>query len=58
MAQLYAALGDADNAFKWLAYEPSHAFAPWFRVNQLWSALRKDPRFKEMLRKFNLPDVK
>ena len=58
LAQLYAALGDRDNAFKWLAYEPSHAFVPWFRVSRNWSAWRNDPRFKEMLRKFNLSDVK
>jgi len=58
LAGLYAALGDPENAFKWLAYEPSHAWTPWFRVNRLWSPWRKDPRFKEMLRKFNLPDVK
>lgn len=57
LAQLYAALGDRDNAFKWLAYEPSHAFAPWFRVSRYWSAWRSDQRFKEMLRKFNLPEL-
>jgi len=57
LAVLYAALGDRDNAFKWLAYEPSHAWTPWFRVDPFFFALRSDPRFKEMLRKFNLPPV-
>ena len=58
LAVLYAALGDRDNAFKWLAYEPSHAWNPWFRVNPFFFALRGDPRFKALLRKYNLPDVK
>jgi len=57
LAVLYAALGDRDNAFKWLAYEPSHAWTPWFRVDPFFFALRGDPRFKEMLRKYNLPPV-
>jgi tetratricopeptide (TPR) repeat protein len=57
LAGLYTALGDRDNAFKWLAYEPSHAWVPW-SVAGLRSDWRSDPRFKELLRKFNLPDDK
>jgi serine/threonine protein kinase/tetratricopeptide (TPR) repeat protein len=57
LATLYAALGDRDNAFKWLAYEPAHAWVPWFRIDPQFFPLRGDPRFQELLRKYNLPDV-
>jgi tetratricopeptide (TPR) repeat protein len=57
LASLYAALGDRDNAFKWQAYEPSHAWVPWQRNNKFFLAWRDDPRFKEFLRKYNLPEI-
>ena len=58
LAVLYTALGEKDKAFQWLAYEPTHAWIPWFRVDPQFYPLRTDPRFKELLRKFNLPDLK
>jgi hypothetical protein len=51
-------LGDSDKAFKALPFEPTHAWILWFRVNPQFFPLRCDPRFKQMLRKYNLPDVK
>ncbi|MCX6568215.1 MAG: protein kinase [Candidatus Aminicenantes bacterium] len=58
LATLYSALGDRDKAFKWLAYEPAHAWIPWVRIDPQFFPLRGDPRFRELLRKYNLPDVK
>lgn len=58
LATIYSALGDRDNAFKWLAYKPDHAWVPWFRIDPQFFPLRGDPRFKELLKKYNLPDVK
>ncbi len=60
-AQMYTALGDYDNAFKWWNFEPHHHFAPWVRVGYPIpyvsdSSFIKDPRFKEMMRRMNLPD--
>jgi tetratricopeptide (TPR) repeat protein len=54
-AQVCIALGDMDEAFRWLNYEPHHAWVPWTTV--LWGAdaLRKDPRFPELRRRWNLP---
>lgn len=60
-AEIYTALGDNDNAFKWYEFEPHHHWVPWVRVR--WnmpcvkdSSFIKDPRFKELMRRMNLPD--
>ena len=55
MAHAYRALGDYDNAFKWFNFEPHMHWVPWVRNNQD-SLFVKDPRFKALLRKMNLPD--
>jgi tetratricopeptide (TPR) repeat protein len=58
--EIYTALGDYDNSFEWFQFEPHHHFVPYIRVN--WplltkdSAFIRDPRFKELMRRFNLPD--
>ena len=54
-AQMYAALGDYENAFKWYNFEPHHHFVPWVRSSDD-SLFVKDPRFKTLMRKMNLPD--
>jgi class 3 adenylate cyclase/TolB-like protein/Flp pilus assembly protein TadD len=60
-SRMYAALGDYDNAFKWCEFEPHFHFVPWIRT--AWnikyskdSSFIKDPRFKSLMRRFNLPD--
>ena len=60
-AQMYGALGDYENAFKWWEFEPHHHFVPWVRAE--WniryakdSSFIKDPLFKALMRKMNLPD--
>jgi serine/threonine protein kinase/Tfp pilus assembly protein PilF len=58
LAIMYATLGENDKAFKSLEYQPAHAWIPWFRVDPEFIPLRNDPRFKELLRKYDLPDVK
>ncbi len=57
LAYLYTALGEKDDAFRWLAYEKPHAFFPWLRVSPHFEPLRSDPRFKDLLRRLNLPDL-
>jgi tetratricopeptide (TPR) repeat protein len=58
LANLYARLGQKDQAFEWLeelwelplwGYEASPA-CPF------WDSLRDDPRFEQLLRKLNLPE--
>ncbi len=51
-----AALGRMDEAFKWLNYEPHHAFTAWAAVMDEYKTLRKDPRFEDFLARLNLPD--
>lgn len=48
-------LGDFDAAFRWLRYEPHHAWVPWVR-NAPWTRhLRDDPRFQRFLQRLELP---
>jgi TolB-like protein/tRNA A-37 threonylcarbamoyl transferase component Bud32 len=55
LTNLYTALGDKDNAFRALAYEPHHAFVPWVRGASWAAPLRRDPRFEQFLRRLNFP---
>jgi hypothetical protein len=55
LACIYAALGDNDAAFRWLSFEPAHAWIPWARTSSLFHGLRDDPRFDELLQRFHLP---
>ena len=55
-AVLYAALGRMDEAFKWLNYEPHHAWTAWSAVMPEPEALRKDPRYQDFLERLNLPE--
>jgi len=53
----YAALGENDEAFRWLNHEHQHAWTPWIRVLP-WhglASLRKDARFPDQMRRMNLP---
>lgn len=59
LAQIYAALGEKDEAFRWLeeAYERRHPYFPWIGWNPHYAPLRHDPRFQDLLHRVNLPDV-
>ncbi|NIM59154.1 MAG: protein kinase [Candidatus Aminicenantes bacterium] len=57
IASLCTALGEKDKAFRWLNYEHPHAWFPWVRVDPQFVPLRDDPRFKDLLRKMNLPQL-
>lgn len=56
IARIYAYLGDLDNCFRWVdrAYATTNlALQPW-RHDPRLEAVRKDPRFLELLKKRNL----
>ncbi len=56
-AQMYAALGDYENAIKWYNFEPHHHFVPWVRVRARYdSAFYDYPGFKKLIKRCNLPD--
>ncbi|HEX3100154.1 MAG TPA: hypothetical protein VHQ01_00105 [Pyrinomonadaceae bacterium] len=55
---IYAAMGDKDKAIAELQHsiEERDFFLPRARVDPLMDPLRDDPRFKEVLKKMNLPE--
>ncbi len=53
-----AASGNIEDAFRWLAYRPHHAWLPWIRVWPNLETLQRDPRFSAALQKMNLPPIK
>ena len=57
IAQLYADLGDKDQAFRWLstACQERDWQLTGLRTDFLLAPLRSDPRFAELLRKVGLP---
>ncbi len=54
LAYTHAALGNRDEALRWLEYEPSHAHAAWVAANPQFEAYRDDPRFQAVMRRRNL----
>ena len=53
VAQVYAALGEADAAFEWLekAYERRSLSIRWIRVEPEFDSLHSDPRFDDLQRR-------
>ena len=58
VAAIYAALGDKDKAFAELekSFEERDWNLPLLKVDPSMDPLRDDPRFKEMLKRLNLPE--
>lgn len=52
---LNANLQDFDAAFEWLDYAPHHAWVPWVRNSPWTRPLQDDPRYREFLRRLELP---
>lgn len=55
LALSYSETDSLDKFFKYANYEPAHAWAPWFRVNIKNPLVIRDPRFKILMDKMNLP---
>jgi Flp pilus assembly protein TadD len=58
VARVYEALGDADEAIRWLelAYEEADGFLHLANRWPRYDLLRSDPRFQEILRRLALPE--
>jgi len=58
LAEVYTALGDHERALKWVeyGYEIRRDWIPWVKANTFLAPLRTEPRFREVLRKLDLPD--
>jgi tetratricopeptide (TPR) repeat protein len=59
LGEIYAALGDPDEAFRWLdaAVKERMSFIPWMRQNPAYAPLRTDPRFQGLVRRMKLPEL-
>lgn len=57
VATVYAQLGDASNAFKWLekGYVERDGWLVALSIDPEWKTIRSDPRFKDLVRRVGLP---
>ena len=57
IAELYADLGDKDQAFRWLntAYQERDVALMGLKTDFFLDSIRSDPRFAELVRKVGLP---
>ena len=57
LSLVFIGLGDLDSAFEWIAYGVSKKefFISWMRGDPFFEPVRKDPRFRELLRSVGLP---
>lgn len=58
IACIYAGLNDKDQAFEWLehAYQERSFYMTLLKTETVLDNLRPDPRFKDLLRRMNLPE--
>jgi tetratricopeptide (TPR) repeat protein len=56
VAAVYADVGDRERAFHWLekCFEEREMWLAFLKVDAIWSDLRPDPRFNELLKKMRL----
>ena len=57
LAEIYTALGDTDEAMRWLeeAVERRHPYIMWLNYFPPFEPLRDDPRFQDLARRVNAP---
>jgi TolB-like protein/Flp pilus assembly protein TadD len=56
LSALNASLGNKDEAFRLLNYEPHHEWALWAPVLPWWKNLHGDPRLDEFIQRLHLPE--
>jgi len=58
IASIHAALGNKDKAFAELekSFAEQDFYLHRFKVDPYWDPLRDDQRYKEMLKRLNLPE--
>jgi TolB-like protein/Flp pilus assembly protein TadD len=59
LAEVYASLGNTDQAFRWLekAYRDRSWGMLFLRHDWCWDPLRSDPRFDDLVRRMNFPEL-
>jgi tetratricopeptide (TPR) repeat protein len=58
LAEVYSVLGDKDKVIKNLetAYKLHGDFVPWIQADLYFKPMSNDPRFKDIVKRLNLPD--
>ena len=58
LAEIYTALGETDEAFKWLnaCYKARWSWYPWIYWNPPFEPLRNEPQFEEHLKQIDFPN--
>jgi hypothetical protein len=56
LAQIYAAMNDQEQTFKWLqvAYDDGAVWMSYLGVDPVFDGFRRDPRFQDLLRRVHL----
>ena len=56
LALIHAALGNRDEALRWLTYDQPHGWLAWIATSQYqdFSPYRDDPRYQALMRRMNL----
>jgi len=54
LALIHAAIGNRDEALRWLEFEPPHFWVAWDAAQGQWEAYRDEPRFQAVLRRLNV----
>jgi len=57
VGRIYAALGQKEEAFRWLekSYEERPDWMVFLKVDPLFDDWRSDPRFQDLMRRMNFP---
>jgi len=57
-AEVYASLGDTDEAFRWLekGYQERNWGMLFLRISPRWDPLRSDPRFDDLVQRMDFPE--
>lgn len=60
IAQIYADLGQKEEAFEWLnkTYHAHDNWLAYLNVDPHWDPIRSDPRFAELIKKVGLPPIR
>lgn len=58
IARVYAGLGERDKVFEWLEKDVQNrsSFLPYIRWFSSFESVRDDPRYKDLLKRMNLPE--
>ena len=58
IAFVYVLLGDKEKTFEWLekAFQARDTDLPRFRLGPTFDPIRDDPRYKDLLKRMNLPE--